>query len=401
MMTETAAAPPAEIGAPSLSLMALFVKFLGFGALAFGGPVAQIAMLRQALVEEERWIDKARFNRLLAVLQVLPGPEAHELCVHLGMIARGRIGGLLAGLGFMLPGFVLMLVAGWAYVTWVVGDAALSGALLGVQIAVLAIIARAVVRIGQHIVENWLLAAIAAASLAATLAGVPFWIPLVTGGLVHALSHRPVAAAAIAVLAIGLAALVLPAAPQAHWQPGATVSVTTFALFLAGLKGGLLTFGGAYTAIPYVRADTVGRGWIGDATFLDGIALAGVLPAPLVIFATFVGYVAGGLSGALAITAGMFLPAFAFSLILFERLEALVENPALHRVLEGVAAAVVGIIAATFLHLCHAASARVAIPVVGIALFAAALVTVWRIKGAWVTPAIIAGGAAVGWTVFS
>ena len=83
----------ADIHPSQLSLTALFLKFLRFGFLAFGGPVAQIAMIRQALVEEERWIDKARFNRLLAVLQVLPGPEAHELCVHLGMVARGRLGG--------------------------------------------------------------------------------------------------------------------------------------------------------------------------------------------------------------------------------------------------------------------------------------------------------------------
>ena len=94
---------------PPITLTALFWRFLRFGMLAFGGPVAQIAMVRHALVEEERWIAPERFNRLLAVMQALPGPEAHELCVHLGMIRRGRIGGLLAGLGFMLPGFVLML----------------------------------------------------------------------------------------------------------------------------------------------------------------------------------------------------------------------------------------------------------------------------------------------------
>ena len=85
-----------EVAAPSrlptIGLIPLFLKFLRFGCLAFGGPVAQIAMLRQALVEEESWIDKGRFNRLLAVLQVLPGPEAHELCVHFGVLARGRIG---------------------------------------------------------------------------------------------------------------------------------------------------------------------------------------------------------------------------------------------------------------------------------------------------------------------
>ncbi|NYF32767.1 MULTISPECIES: chromate efflux transporter [Sphingopyxis] len=382
-----------------LSLTALFLKFLRFGFLAFGGPVAQIAMIRQALIDEERWIDPARFNRLLAVLQVLPGPEAHELCVHLGMVARGRIGGLLAGLGFMLPGLALMLIAGWLYVGWVAGKAGLAGVLLGVQVAVLAIILRAVVRIGEHIVEDRHLAFVAAASLLATIAGVPFWIPLVAGGLAYAVSHRPAAAILIVVVALGLATTIHLALSPTDSGPAAmaAVPVTLAALFVAGLKGGLLTFGGAYTAIPYVRADTVGRGWIGDGTFLDGIALAGVIPAPLVIFATFVGYVAGGASGALAITAGMFLPAFAFSLILFERLEAIVENPALHRLLSGVAAAVVGIIAATFVQLGQATAERVAEPWFAALLFAGALVVAWRVKGAWVTPVVVAGGAMAGW----
>src|SRR4029078_5555991 len=92
---------------PQLSLAQLFVKFLRFGCLAFGGPVAQIAMIRQALVDEEKWIDSPRFNRLLAVMQVLPGPEAHELCVHMGMTARGRIGGAVARLRVSLSGLLV------------------------------------------------------------------------------------------------------------------------------------------------------------------------------------------------------------------------------------------------------------------------------------------------------
>ena len=393
-MTETAS----DASPHQLSLTALFLKFLRFGMLAFGGPVAQIAMVRQALVEDEAWIDKARFNRLLAVLQVLPGPEAHELCVHLGMIARGRIGGVLAGLGFMLPGFVLMLVAGWAYVTWVATTAGLAGVLLGVQIVVLAVILRAVVRIGAHILEDRLLWVVAAAGFAATLLNVPFWVPLAAGGLAYAVSRSLPLVVAILIASVGFAF-----AMQGVWQGGASVPagvvepVTTIQLFWAGLKGGLLTFGGAYTAIPYVRVDTVGRGWISDATFLDGIALAGVLPAPLVIFATFVGYVAGGLPGALAITAGMFLPAFAFSLILFERLESLIDNPALHRALAGIAAAVVGIIAATFVQLGEATVMRVSNVAPVIAMFLVALLIVWRVKGAWVTPAVLAAGGLAGW----
>ncbi len=196
---------------------------------------------------------------------------------------------------------------------------------------------------------------------------------------------------------IGSAWLVhAPGVPTVIAIPDAAASIAVTALFLAGLKGGLLTFGGAYTAIPFARADTVGRGWLSDATFLDGIAVAGVLPAPLVIFARFVGYVAGGLNGALAITAGMFLPAFAFSLIFFQRLEAVIEHPALHKAFSGVSAAVVGIIGATFVQLGMAASSRVLQPSIAMALFGVALVAVWRFKGAWVIPTILAVFALAG-----
>jgi chromate transporter len=399
-MTDQNAENITDCNVPFLTLPALFFKFLRFGMLAFGGPVAQIAMLKQVLIEREHWISPARFNRLLAVMQVLPGPEAHELCVHLGMIARGRCGGLLAGLGFMLPGLLLMLAAGWLYTIWVARLAGLSSILLGVQIVVLAIILRAVVRIGQHIITSRLLAVIAVACTLATLMNVPFWIPLAAGGLVCALAHRRVIAGSVALAAVATAIILQFALPtNATIMTIASAPVTLAALFLAGLKGGLLTFGGAYTAIPYVRNDTVGRGWLSDATFLDGIALAGLLPAPLVIFATFVGYVVGGLGGALAITAGMFLPAFAFSLVLFERLETLIENPALHRLLEGVAAAVVGIILATFLQLGTATSARIANIPLSVLLFAAALIVAWRVKGPWVTPMLVAGGALSGWLI--
>jgi chromate transporter len=381
---------------PRLSLLQLFLRFLRFGLLAFGGPVAQIAMVKQALVEEERWISPARFNRLLAVMQVLPGPEAHELCVHLGMVARGRIGGLLAGVGFMLPGFVLMLGAAWLYKDWFVGNPAMAPIFLGVQIAVLAIILRAVQRIGTHILEDRLLWGLAAASLAATLAGVPFWIPLVAAGLIYSFAARPAVAAAVVVVAVALALLISGDAPVIQASVAAS-RADVIALFIAGLKGGLLTFGGAYTAIPYVRADTVGRGWVSDASFLDGVALAGMLPAPLVIFATFAGYVAGGFPGALAITAGMFLPAFAFSMIFYERLEAVVENPALHRALAGVAAAVVGVIAATLLQLGWVTALRVATPIAGLAIFAGAVAAMFLLKGKWVAPLLVVAAGVAGW----
>ncbi len=301
-----------EARPPELSHAALFLRFLRFGAMAFGGPVAQIAMIRRELVDEEKWIGSASFNKLLAVMQVLPGPEAHELCVHLGIRAKGRLGGLLAGLGFMLPGFLLMLVLAWAYTRLPINGTLLGAMFLGVQAAVLAVIVRAVHRIGEHILlDRWLwLAATGAA--AASFFGVSFWIVLPAAGAAYALlSARRYALAALVLLVAGLAAALTLVGAQDAARASAVVreaAPSAAALFWAGLKGGLLTFGGAYTAIPFIRNDTVGRGWMTDAQFLDGLALSGILPAPLVIFATFVGWISAGPAGALAITAGMFLP---------------------------------------------------------------------------------------------
>ncbi len=393
----------ADATPPSLSLQAIFTRFLRFGLLAFGGPVAQIAMIRRELVDEERWISNAHFNRLLAVLQVLPGPEAHELCVHLGMRARGRIGGLLAGLGFMLPGFVIMLGIGWVYVALSPVMSILIGAFLGVQAAVVAVIVRAVHKIGSHILEDRWLWVLAILGFGATLLGVAFWIVLMGGGAAYALvkagRHGLAAVVSIAALILALG-LHLQGRHFSTGNVDVVSSTGALPMLWTGLKAGLLTFGGAYTAIPYVRADTVGRGQISDGEFLDGIAFAGIIPAPLVIFCTFVGFVVGGWVGALAMTVGVFLPAFAFSMIFYERLEAVVGDERLHRVLSGVAAAVVGIIAATSIQLGWATLQRVPSVPFAIAIFLGAFAAVWFWKSRYAVALVLTGAAIAGWLLF-
>ncbi|WP_084439283.1 chromate efflux transporter [Sphingobium sp. TCM1] len=385
---------------PEQTYIALFIRFLKFGAMAFGGPVAQIAMIRRELVDEERWIPSDSFNKLLAVMQVLPGPEAHELCVHLGIRAKGRLGGLLAGLGFMLPGLVLMLALAWAYTRLPIQGTLLGAAFLGVQAAVIAVIVRAVHRIGEHILlDPWLWAAAIAAAVA-SLVGVSFWIVLPAAGAAYALgsTRRYVFAATVIAVAAGIAALTWTGGSGAAEEAvglGETTP-TAAALFWAGLKGGLLTFGGAYTAIPFIRNDTVGRGWMTDAQFLDGLGLSGILPAPLVIFATFVGFVSGGLAGALAITAGMFLPAFAFSLLLYERLEAVAEHKRLQLFLAGVAAGVVGLIVVTVVDLAQTTAARTPNMIASALVFAVALAIMYRWKNKLATPVVLAIGATIG-----
>lgn len=385
---------------PTLSYAALFVRFLRFGALAFGGPVAQIATIRRELVDEEKWIGSASFNKLLAVMQVLPGPEAHELCVHLGIRAKGRLGGLLAGLGFMLPGFLLMLVLAWAYTRLPTDGSVAGAAFLGVQAAVLAVIVRAVHRIGEHILLDPWLWAVATGAAAASYLAVSFWIVLPAAGAAYAsAATRRYVLAAVIMLVASVAVMGMPGLRDGAAGTAATLRETdpdAAALFWAGLKGGLLTFGGAYTAIPFIRNDTVGRGWISDAQFLDGIALSGILPAPLVIFVTFVGYVSGGMAGALAITAGMFLPAFAFSLIFYERLEALAEQKRLQLFLTGVAGGVVGVIAITVLDLARSAATRTPILPVTLVLFAVSLIVLYRWKSKLATPLVLAIGAVLG-----
>ncbi len=363
-------------------------------------------MIRDELVERERWISRARFNRVLAVYQALPGPEAHELCVYFGMVARGRAGAVLAGLGFMLPGLLLMLLLSWAYVRFGLSSPWWRGAMLGCQGAVAALIVRAVVRIGQHALTSralWILGAAAAAAalmggngiavLAAAGVAHAFWARLrrATGpsssedrpGLgAHltpwAFSASPWSSALTGAMAPALAAVV-PAAP----------SLTT--LFGSGLKAGLLTFGGAYTAIPFLRYDAVSAGrWMTDPQFLDGLALSAVLPAPFIIFSTFVGYLGGGLTGALVLTAGVFLPAFSFTLLGHDHLERVVETPATHAFLDGVTAGVVGVVAVTAWQVARTALVS-PLPVV---VFALALLALLRLR-APSTVAWVMGGAAL------
>jgi len=396
---------------PEIGHVALFARFLTFGCLAFGGPVAQIAMIRRELVERERWMSPGHFNRLLAVMQVLPGPEAHELCVHLGIRARGRIGGLLAGLGFMLPGFALMMAIAWAYVTFGLAAGVLGAAFMGIQIAVIAVILRAAHRIGQHILEDRMLWGLAIAATAATMAGVGFWIVLAGAGTVYALARAgrrwQAAGAAALTVAVGMVDLALALDRGVGWPTQVAVAAKTIggaagtgALFVTGLKAGLLTFGGAYTAIPFVRADAVGRGQVSEGQFLDGVALAVVLPAPLVIFCTFVGYVAGGPLGALAITAGVFLPAFAFSMIFYEHLERVMDVLWLQTLLAGVAAGVVGIIAATTMQLGAAMAERAPSLWPALLIFGGALAIVYRWNSRLTAPVILALAGVAGWLAF-
>jgi chromate transporter len=208
--------------------------------------------------------------------------------------------------------------------------------------------------------RHWLWA-IAILATAAQLAGIHFGIIPTAGGLIYLFARRR--SQGLAWLLTGLATAGLGAyvismgtwsgidALSGGMDSGAVLrpdGMSLLALFWSGLKAGLLTFGGAYTVIPFLQHVAVTRGaWMSDAQFLDGLALSGLLPAPLIIFSTFVGYIGGGPLGAIAITIGIFLPAFAITLTGHDVLEWLVHLPRFRLFLEGLTAGVVGLIAGT------------------------------------------------------
>lgn len=374
----------------------IFIRFLKFGLLAWGGPIAQIAMIREELVEEEKWISKEQFNRTLAVYQVLPGPEAHELCVYFGMIAGGRWGGFLAGLGFMLPGFLLMLLLTWFYIQYGTSSLIFQFIFAGFQTAVIALIFMGTFRIGKHSLLNIKLLIIALISALAYFIGIIFFIVLPLAGIAYVIlmkKNKVNPTLLIILLFVSCSSFSFQ-----QFYPK-QISVSTFVkseisdsspltIFYSGLKGGLLTFGGAYTVIPFIQEDAViNNNWMTNEQFLDGIALSGILPAPLIIFTTFVGYFAGGWIGALIITAAIFLPAFGFTIIGHNYIQKVIENKALHNFLYGVTAGVIGLIAVTAIQLFRTAITDV----LAIAIFLAALSALYFIKSKFTIVFVIMG----------
>ena len=306
----------------------------------------------------------------------------------------------------MLPGFVLMFALSWAYVRYGLKADALQAVFAAVQVAVAALIVRAVIRIGGHVVTSRWLWVIAILAAAAQVTGVNFALILLVAGSIHVLARLGwrmpaaagvmLAAAAIAVLVLneGLAGLTLLTQVSAADAMTERASMALPALFWSGLKAGLLTFGGAYTVIPFLQRDAVLQGaWMSNAQFLDGLALSGLLPAPLIIFSTFVGYLGGGPWGAVAMTVGIFLPAFAFTLLGHDALERLVHQPRVKEFLEGVTAGVVGLIAGTTVALLKVSLTGFE----ALVLFLISLAILFASKAKLVVPAVIAGAALWGW----
>lgn len=406
---------------PAPEALAIYARFFRIGLQAFGGPFSQIASLQQELVVKEKWTTNARFNRVLAVYQALPGPEATEMCVWLGMCRGRRLGGLAAGLGFLTPGTLLVLLAAFLYTRFGGLSPLVAAAMAGGQAAALALLFNAVYTLGRRACTDSTLTFIAVATAAATLCNVHFgiiflflatlggyltdrgknWLGF---GLIGAMAFFSFMIFIWKVLSSPEDAAAIITATGANAGHGTAIEAS-----LSGIKAGLLSFGGAYSAVPFLQYDSVVQNnWMTQQQFLDGVAIVTAFPTPLISLSGFVGFVGGGWVGALIMLAMAFLPAFAFTLVLHSRIERLVDNEPFHAALDGAAAGVVGLVAATAVLLVKptlidgpvvAGAATTAVNPhwpIKVALCVAVLLIVLRWRPRWINPAVVLAAAAVG-----
>lgn len=351
---------------PEISFREALAVWWRIGLLSFGGPAGQIALMHRILVEEKRWVDEPRFLHALNYCMLLPGPEAQQLATYIGWLLHGVKGGLVAGVLFILPGAVLILLLSLLYV--LLGDISLvQGLFFGLKAAVLVIVLQAMLSISQKALKNRLAWTLAIAGFVALFAfNLPF--PLVVlgagliGYLVARLNHdknavqappaevvvRPgtkTAAAICAALWLGTVLALL-------WLLGGEKVFSQIALFFS--KMAVVTFGGAYAVLGYVAQQGVEHyGWLQPGEMLDGLGLAETTPGPLILVTQFVGFlaafrehgIAAGILGAVLTTWVTFLPCFVWIFTGAPYVEKLRSNRALSAALAAITAAVVGVIA--------------------------------------------------------
>jgi chromate transporter len=286
----------------SVPLRELAAFFLRLGCTAFGGPAAHIAMMEDELVRHRKWLSRQRFLDLLGASNLIPGPSSSELAIHVGYLLAGWQGLLVAGACFILPAAIMVAALAWAYVRF--GKLPqVSAILYGVKPVVIAVILQALWGLGRTALKTTFLGVVGVLSVLLAFAGLH---PL----LVLALAGCAVCLTSLRTTHWSLPAVSFAAAPATSLA-GGTAIFSLGSLFLVFLKVGAVVFGSGYVLLAFLRADlVVQRGWITDSQLLDAVAVGQVTPGPVFTTATFVGYLLGGIRGAVVATVGIFLPAF-------------------------------------------------------------------------------------------
>lgn len=336
------------------------------------------------VVKKRGWVSQESFKNGVAIAQVIPGATAMQVAAYSGLRSRGLGGALAAYMGFLLPAFVLITALSSAY-TATHGLPVSKALFRGLQVVVIAIIARAAITFGQTAIKGWRDAIIPAASAGYLLwGGSPFTIVIlaaIAGSLVYARfcpTHRQAedrGGKEGAFLPRHLIAMLL----------GAAVTLLglyltdrrLFELSLLMLKVDLLAFGGGFASVPLMLHEVVSvRGWMSANTFMDGIAMGQVTPGPIVITASFVGYLVARIGGAIVATASVFFPSFVILVAVVPRFDRLNRHPLFQRAMRGVLTSFVGLLIATAIKFGLAANWSPASIVLGCAAFAALVVKV-------------------------
>ncbi|WP_341862358.1 chromate efflux transporter [Gymnodinialimonas sp. 57CJ19] len=342
---------------PSASDM---VRVFGrIGLLSFGGPAAQIALMHRELVEERPWLSEQQFLSALSFCMLLPGPEAMQLATYAGWRLRGTLGGLLAGLLFVVPGAVVMLALASLYAA--IGTVPLIEAVfLGIKATVIVIVLQALLKVsGKALKGAFAMALAVAAFVAIFVFEVPFPFIIAAAAVAGALAMKGEVRAAPDVAISATATLRTVAIWAAIWfapllgigvfAPPLLAEVARFFSTLA-----VVTFGGAYAVLAYIVQEVVGNfGWLTTGQMMDALGLAETTPGPLILVTQFVGFMAGhqsggwwmGLCAALVTLWATFVPCFLWIFAGAPYVEWIASRPRLTGALQGITAAVVGVIA--------------------------------------------------------
>lgn len=376
------------------SLTQLVVYFLKLGATGFGGPVALANYMRADLFERRKWFTEDEYEQGLAIATALPGPMAYKLAIYCGYIAHGIVGGVAVGLAFAIAPFILVVLAAFVYARYAASDM-VRGLFYGVGPVVVALILNASLDLGvktlKREVPAWIVAVVA---LVTTIAlqrelTIIFVVAGVLGIFLFAPPPKPAPATLAAVppsQKLWANALPLLAALPA------AVSGMAWQLFAFFFKTGLLVFGSGLVIVSFVKAYVVDQyHWLDNRTFLDAVAIGMISPGPVVITATFVGYVVGGFVGALAATVGIFLPSIVLTIVGTPILMRYRNNRRVMGFVRGITVAVVGVLAGT--------TYLVGRPVIGdlltLALFVSAIAAT-RLTKKIPDQVLVVGGAIVG-----
>lgn len=356
---------------------------LKLGLTAFGGPAAHIAMMHDETVRRRRWLSDQDFLDLVGATNLIPGPNSTEMAIHIGFLRAGWPGLILGGLSFIGPAVLIVLGLAWVYVRFGATPEA-EGLLYGVKPVVIAVIVQALWNLGRAAVKGPLTGAIAATVLVLYFLGFHEIGLLFAGGLLVMLVRN---FARLRGLRWG--ALLIPWAGGAGLSPAVPFGLPI--LFLTFLKIGAVLYGSGYVLLAFLRADLVVRfGWLTDQQLLDAVAIGQVTPGPVFNTATFIGFLLGGIPGALLATVGIFMPSFVFVALSNPLIPRIRRSPWLNGLLDGVNASAVGLMAAVTWLL---ASESLTDPVpIAISLVCLVLLIRLKMNSTW----LIAAGALLG-----